>query len=108
MSYLNISPIDKQGLSSEDKKKLTDYDMILDFTTLKKGDHFRYTSNKYKESGRKLAYGVVHEINHATEIMEVNGYTNSDDDIKFDNWDIDINNPYKKYVLYTKVRNNKF
>jgi hypothetical protein len=62
---------------------------------LKIGDHLRYTSNKYKEEGRKIAYGVVKSINPLT----VNSYK----DIKFANWKLDIMNKYKNIRLYIKM-----
>ena len=107
MTYSNIYPLDRAGLSLQDKRKLDDYD-ITDFSTFKVGDHFRYTQNKYRENGRKLAYGVLHGIDKENKILEVNGYTNNDEEQKFPNWHIDISNKYKNYVFYSKTRNNKF
>ena len=106
MSYSNISNIDK-SLCLTDKKKLRDYD-IISFSSLKMGDHFRYTSNKYREQGRKLSYGVVHGFDKENKILEVNGYTADDEDQKYPNWNIDYNNKYKHYVFYTKRDTNKF
>ena len=61
---------------------------------LKVNDHIRYTTNKYKEEGRKIAYGVVKSINPIT----VNSYK----DIKYANWKLDVNNKYKGIRLYIK------
>ena len=101
MTHSNIYPLDKTGLSLEDKRKLNDY-VLTDFSSLIHGDHFRYTQNKYKESGRKLNYGVVHGIDKDNKILEVNGYTHSDQEAKYPNWEIDLNNKYKNYILYKK------
>jgi hypothetical protein len=105
MSYSNIHPLDKTSLSQEDKHKLSDYE-ITNFSSLKVSDHFRYTSNKYRANGRKLAYGVVHNVDRENKVLEVNGYITSDQDEKYPNWNIDFNNKYKNYVVYKKVRNN--
>ena len=102
MTHSNIHVLDKTGLSLQDKQKLTDYE-ITNFSSLKVGDHFRYTSNKYKETGRKVAYGVIHDIDQDNKILEVNGYITSDEEAKFPNWNIDVNNKYKKYILYKKT-----
>ncbi len=101
MTHSNIHTLDKTGLSLPDKQKLTDYE-ITNFSSLKVGDHFRYTSNKYKETGRKVAYGVIHDIDNDNDNLEVNGYRASDEEAKFPNWNIDVNNKYKKYILYKK------
>ena len=103
MKHSNINPLDKTGLSLEDKHKLTDYD-IIDFSSLILGDHFRYTQNKYKEAGRKVAYGVVHGIDNNNQILEVNCYkSNDEEDYKYPNWKIDLKNKYKNYILYNKI-----
>lgn len=104
MTHLNIHPFDRRGLSQEDKHKLSDYE-VTDFLTLRTGDHFRYTNSKYQEKGhRKLAYGVVHGVDRENKILEVNGYTTHDEEQKYPNWNIDINNRYKQYIFYKKKK----
>ena len=106
MTHLNIHPFDRSGLSPADKQKLNDYE-VTDFLTLRTGDHFRYTNNKYQEKGqRKLAYGVVHGVDRENKVLEVNGYITSDQDEKYPNWNIYVTNRYKQYILYKKTRNN--
>ena len=82
--------------SVETFEKLTGYTEVS-IDELKINDHIRYTSNKYKEEGRKISYGVVKSINPLT----VNSYK----DIKFPDWKLDINNKYKGIRLYVKSDN---
>ena len=104
MEHLTIHPSDKAGLSLSDKQKLSDYE-VTEFSTLKVGDHFRYTCNKYQERGhRKLAYGVVHGVDKENKILEVNGYTTNNEEPQFPNWEINLNNKYKNYILYKKKK----
>ena len=70
MTHSNINPLDKTHLSTDDQKKLADYE-IVDFKDLHLKDHFRYSSNKYKEQGRKLAYGVIHKIDRENKFLTV-------------------------------------
>ncbi len=104
MEYLNINQTDRSKLTLVDKNKLIDYD-VVPYEDFKVGDHFRYTSNKYQIKGRKLAYGVIHGNDIQNRVMEVNGYTN-DDEQKYPNWKIEVDNRYKQYVFYKKVRTN--
>ena len=107
MSYSNISPIDRQGLTLENKHKLNDYE-VVSFSDLKLDDHCRYTSNVYQATGRKLAYAVIHEIDYENKVMKVNGYkSNHDEEKKYPDWDLNLNNKYKNYIFYKKVNNNK-
>ena len=62
---------------------------------LKVGNHIRYTSNLYKQEGRKVSYGVVKSINP----LMVNSYK----DIKYPDWKIDVSNKYKNIRLYMKL-----
>ena len=101
MTHSNINPLDKTNLTSDDRKKLVDYE-IVDFKDLHVKDHFRYSSNKYKEQGRKLAYGVIHKIDRENKILTVNGYVANNDQPQFPDWDIEVDNKYKKYVFYRK------
>ena len=49
-------------MTIENFDKLKGYSEV-NIDDLKIGDHIRYTSNKYKEIGRKIAYGIVKSIN---------------------------------------------
>ena len=80
--------------SVETFEKLTGYTEVS-IDELKINDHIRYTSNKYKEEGRKISYGVVKSINPLT----VNSYK----DMKFANWKLDVMNKYKNIRLYMKL-----
>ncbi len=77
----------------ENFEKLAGYTEI-DVNELKVGDHIRYTSNLYKQEGRKVSYGVVKSINP----LMVNSYK----DVKYPNWKLDVNNKYKGIRLYIK------
>ncbi len=108
MEHSNITPFDQAGLSNEDKNKLRDYETI-DYRKLKVGSHFRYTSNKYQETGRKLAYGVVKEVDKKAKTLTVNGYNprpkgteSKGSDDKYPDWTIDCMNSFKEYIFYVK------
>lgn len=101
MEHSNITPFDQAGLSNEDKDKLRDYD-VADYKKLKVGSHFRYTSNKYQEVGRKLAYGVVKEVDKKAKTLTVNGYNPKGADDKYPDWTIDCMNSFKEYIFYVK------
>ena len=77
----------------ENFDKLKGYKEI-NVNELKAGDHIRYTSNKYKETGRKIAYAVIKSINP----LMVNSYK----DIHYATWKLDVNNKYKGIRLYIK------
>ena len=87
LNYLKMANI-------ENFDKLKGYTEI-NVNDLKINDHIRYTSNKYKDDGRKISYGVVKSINP----LMVNSYK----DIKFPDWKLDINNKYKGIRLYKKL-----
>ena len=80
-------------MTIENFDKLKGYSEV-NIDDLKVGDHLRYTSNKYKEIGRKFAYGVVKSINP----LMVNSYK----DVKYPDWKLDISNKYKNIRLYIK------
>jgi hypothetical protein len=69
---------------------------------LTKDMHFRYTCNKYKETGRKVAYAVVQKVDTAEGLLWVNGYS-PDGNHQFPDWKIDIKNKYKMYRFYIKA-----
>lgn len=100
MSNSNIFPLDIKGLTQVDKIKLDKY-KITSITLLNIGDHIRYTSNIYKESGRKIAYAVVHGVDLENNIIVVNSYTKNDEEAMYPNWKIDVSNKFKNYVLYS-------
>ena len=100
MDYSHIFPLDRTGLTQVDKIKLENY-KITSITLLNIGDHIRYTSNIYKESGRKLSYVVIQNIDLENNIIEVNGYTKNYEEPIYPNWKIDVSNKYKNYVLYS-------
>ena len=106
MEYSNIHQIDREKLSMSDKMKLKDYE-VVNYIDLKLHDHFRYTSNKYREKDRKLAYAVVFNNDKVMRVMEVNGYTTEDTHI-YPNWKIEVDNQYKKYIFYKKKKEKKY
>lgn len=96
---------DVQLLDKDELNKLKGYSMI-DLNDLEVGDHFRYSSNKYKELGRKLAYAIVKRIEHqedGSNLYYVNGYSPNGEN-QFPDWKIDINNKYKNYIFYQKIK----
>ena len=103
LEHSHIAPFDQTGLSDEDKCKLSNYDTI-DYKTLKVGSHFRYTSNKYQETGRKLAYGVVKAVDKKNKKLTVNGYNPKGADDKYPDWEIDCMNTFKEYIFYAKPK----
>ena len=97
----NIHSNDNQYLSQSDAKKLLNYEQV-DFGNLNVGDHFRYTSNKYQETGRKLAYGVVKSRD--LDSIWVNGYCPNDEQPRFPDWRISHPDRNKKYNFYKKIK----
>ena len=79
--------------------KLKDYKLLTDLSTVQMGDHLRYTSNKYKEDGRKCSYIIIKSIDEAG-IFQANSYKPI-----YKDWKIDPFNQYKKYRFYKKVEN---
>jgi len=80
------------------ENKLKDY-IEIKSTDLKVDDHFRYTSNVYKEPDkRKCCYAVVKKLNDDGSFM-VNGYKPM-----YDDWKIDTQNKYKQYRFYKRIR----
>jgi hypothetical protein len=97
---MNIHSNDNQYLSHDDAKKLLHY-VQVDFGNLKVGDHFRYTSNKYQQAGRKLSYGVVKSKND--DSITVNGYNpNPEEEPMYPDWTIKYPDRNKKYNFYKK------
>ena len=74
-------------------EKLVGYTEV-NVNELKVGDHIRYASNKYKQDGRKISYGVVKCISP----LMVNSYKSE----LFPNWKLDVNNKYKNIRIYMK------
>ena len=68
--------------------------------TIKRGDHFFYSQNKYQEEGRKLVYGVCSSATKGR--LTVNGYVPKGQEPEHDPWVIDINNKFKEYRFYFK------
>ena len=66
-------------------------------STLKVGDHFRYTCNKFNEAGRKVTYAVVKSVSQDRLYLWVNSYQP-----KFADWRLDLNNPSKLFRFYSK------
>lgn len=100
---MNIHSIDNQYLSQDDAKKLLNYEQV-DFANLNVGDHFRYTSNKYQETGRKLAYGVVKS--KGLDSITVNGYCPNGEEPLYPDWRISHPDRNKKYNFYKKISQN--
>lgn len=99
---MNIHSNDNQYLSQSDAKKLENYERV-DFGNLNVGDHFRYTTNKYQQQGRKLAYGVVKtkELGSIT----VNGYSpNPEEEPMYPDWTIKHPDRNKQYNFYKKIK----
>jgi len=80
-------------MTIENFDKLKGYSEV-NIDDLKIGDHIRYTSNKYKEEGRRINYAIVQSIHP----LMVNSYK----DVKYPNWKLDVNNKYKNIRLYIK------
>jgi len=76
--------------------KLKDYTLVDDLQTIKVNDHCRYTSNKYKEDGRKCAYIIVRAVDE-NGVLTVNSYKP-----QYGDWKIDPYNQYKKFRFYKK------
>lgn len=75
--------------------KLDGYELV-DYKTLKEGDHFRITSNIYKQDGRKCSYMIVKKILDDGKI-KCNSYKEL-----YSDWVIDPNNRWKNYKFYYK------
>ena len=100
---MNIHSIDNQYLSQDDATKLLNYEQV-DFANLNVGDHFRYTSNKYQQTGRKLAYGVVKSVECGA--ITVNGYCPNGEKPLYPDWRISHPDRNKKYNFYKKINKN--
>lgn len=74
--------------------KLNGYKQIH-YKELKKGDHFRITSNIYKQEGRKCSYMIVKDIVDGK--LKCNSYKEL-----YSDWIIDPNNKWKNYRFYYK------
>lgn len=99
---MNIHSNDNQYLSQCDAKKLENYERI-DFANLNVGDHFRYTSNKYQQQGRKIAYGVVKS--KGVSSITVNGYIPNPEEESpmYPDWTIKHPDRNKQYNFYKKI-----
>jgi hypothetical protein len=84
--------IDREFLEN----KLQGYKLVDDLQTIKVNDHCRYTSNKYKQDGRKCAYIIIKSIDK-NGVLTVNSYKP-----QYDDWKIDPFNQYKKFRFYKK------
>ena len=99
---MNIHSNDNQYLSQSDAKKLLDYERV-DFGNLNVGVHFRYTSNKYQQAGRKLAYGVVKT--KGLGFITVNAYQpNPEEEPMYPDWTIKHPDRNKQYNFYKKIK----
>jgi len=99
---MNIHSNDNQYLSQSDAKKLENYERV-DFGNLNVGDHFRYTSNKYQQSGRKLSYGVVKTKD--LDSITVNAYQpNPMEAPMYPDWTIKHPDRNKNYNFYKKIK----
>ncbi len=89
-----------EQLSKMDLDKLKNYQEV-EFETLEVGDHFRYTSNKYQQQGRKLAYGVVKTKGFGS--ITVNAYQqNPEEEPMYPDWTIVHPDRNKQYIFYKK------
>jgi hypothetical protein len=99
---MNIHSNDNQYLSQDDAKKLLNYERV-DFANLNVGDHFRYTSNKYQQQGRKLSYGVCKS--KGLDSITVNAYQpNPMEEPMYPDWTIKYPDRNKQYNFYKKIK----
>jgi len=96
MEYKHIEAFDKSTFPD----KLKNYDRVVP-ASLQVDDHIRYTSNKYKEVGRKCCYGIVKAVNEDGTFM-INGYSPNGIN-EYPDWKLDITNKFKCVLLYKKV-----
>lgn len=75
--------------------KLNGYNQV-DYKTLKEGDHFRITSNIYKQDGRKCSYMIVKKVLDDGK-LKCNSYKEL-----YSDWVIDPENRWKNYRFYVK------
>ena len=75
--------------------KLDGYELV-DYKTLKVGDHFRITSNIYKQDGRKCSYMIVKKVLDDGK-LKCNSYKEL-----YSDWVIDPDNRWKNYKFYYK------
>jgi hypothetical protein len=68
---------------------------------IKKAEHFYYSQNKYKEEGRKLTYGVC--VDNSDGVITCNKYVPKGEHAEFEDWELEIDNAYKKYRFYKKI-----
>ena len=81
--------------AKENFKQLDDYYEIRP-DDLKKGDHYRYTCQKYQSMDRKVAYGIVEEVVGEGK-FKTRGYMSD-----YPPWVVDTNHKYKKFRLYRR------
>ena len=88
-------------VDTANENKLNEY-VEVGGDTIKRGDHFYYSQNKYQEEGRKLVYGVCSSATKGR--LTVNGYVPKGQEPEHDPWVIDVNNKFKEYRFYIKPK----
>jgi len=95
MEYWNIEQFDLKEFSD----KLKNYERVA-VASLAVGDHIRYTSNKYKEVGRKCCYSIIKEVNE-DGTFTVNGYSPNGVN-QYPDWKLDTANKFKRILVWKK------
>jgi len=97
MYYIeNMENIDHQYIDN----KLKDY-IQIDHSKLRKGHHFRYCKNRYKQEGRDCCYSVVKDVLADGSLM-VNGYTKGGEKPQYPDWKIEPLHRYKCFTFYRR------
>lgn len=80
--------------------KLSGYKLFTDHKSIKPGDHYRLTQNKYMQSGRKCQYVVVQSVDAEGSIF-VNRYSPTGE-YQFPDWKLRLDCKFREIRLYKK------
>jgi hypothetical protein len=72
---------------------------------IKRGDHFLYTSTKFKEDGRKCVYAVCYGASKGK--LTCNSYVPKGEEKALEDWVVTITDKYKQYRFYKRNDEDK-
>jgi hypothetical protein len=72
---------------------------------IKRGDHFLYTSTKFKEEGRKCVYAVCYGSSKGK--LTCNSYVPKGEEKALEDWVVTITDKYKQYRFYKRDDDDK-
>jgi hypothetical protein len=91
-------------MATENFEKLVDC-VEISGVDIKRGDHFLYTSTKYKEEGRKCVYAVCYGSQKGK--LTCNSYVPKGEEKQIEDWVITVSDKWKKYRFYKRQEKEK-